>query len=180
MRTLLLGMGNPFLSDDAVGVRLATDFKAATGPGRDLDYVEECSVGGLNLLELICGYDRAVVLDSLETSPAVPGAWHRFTAEALRDTVHLTNIHDTNLGTALAFGRRIGLSLPADVNIHIFAVEVQEARTFAERMTPALERAYPRLKTDIFKALRELLQPRPTVTWPWRSCAWTAGIPCHA
>ena len=29
MKTLLLGMGNPILSDDAIGVRLAVDFKAA-------------------------------------------------------------------------------------------------------------------------------------------------------
>lgn len=158
MRTLLLGMGNPILSDDAIGVRLAADFKAASEPLPELDIMEECSVGGLNLLEVLRGYQRAIVLDSLQTSKGTPGAWHRFTAEALRETIHLTNIHDANFATALELGRRIGLPLADDAEIHIFAVEIQDNHTFSERMTPALERAYPRLRTAIFKEVRELVR----------------------
>ena len=158
MKTLLLGMGNPILSDDAIGVRLAADFKAASEPLPELDIMEECSVGGLNLLEVLRGYQRAIVLDSLQTSKGTPGAWHRFTAEALRETIHLTNIHDANFATALELGRRIGLPLADGAEIHIFAVEIQDNRTFSERMTPALERAYPRLRTAIFKEVRELVR----------------------
>ena len=158
MRTLLLGMGNPILSDDAIGVRLAADFKAASEPLPELDIIEECSVGGLNLLEVLRGYQRAIVLDSLQTSKGTPGAWHRFTAEALRETIHLTNIHDANFATALELGRRIGLPLADDAEIHIFAIEIQDNHTFSERMTPALERAYPRLRTAIFKEVRELVR----------------------
>ena len=128
MRTLLLGMGNPILSDDAIGVRLAADFKAATSSQREFDIVEECSVGGINLLDLLSGYQRVVVLDSLQTSGGTPGACHRFTAEALRETVHLTNIHDANFATALEFGRHLGLPVPDDDEIHIFAVEIEDQR----------------------------------------------------
>jgi len=187
-------MGNPILSDDAIGVRLAADFKASlragTAPGTrnsfrfaaqlaraansslrreanssprsgllpNLDIIEECSVGGLNLLDLLRGYQRVIVLDSLQTSKGTPGAWHRFTAEALRQTVHLTNIHDANFATALELGRRIGLPLADDAEIHIFAVEIQDNHTFSERMTPAMERAYPRLRAAIFKEVRELVR----------------------
>jgi hydrogenase maturation protease len=157
MKTLLLGMGNPILSDDAIGVRLAADFKAAFAPRPGLDIVEECSVGGLNLLDLFRGYRQAIVLDSLQTSPSAPGAWHRFTATALRDTVHLSNLHDANFATALELGRRLGLALPDDKNIHILAVEIQDNRTFSDRMTPALERAYPRVRSAILKELLTLL-----------------------
>jgi hydrogenase maturation protease len=151
-------MGNLFLSDDAIGVRLATDFKGATRPVPQLDILEECSVGGLNLIEVLRGYQRAIVLDSLETIRGTPGAWHRFTAVALRDTAHLTNIHDANFATALDLGRRVGLPLPADEDIHIFAVEIQDNRTFSEQMTPVLERSYPRIRAAIFKELRGLLK----------------------
>ncbi|MBI5385170.1 MAG: hypothetical protein HZA90_10840 [Verrucomicrobia bacterium] len=217
MKTLLLGMGNPILSDDAIGVRLAKDLKAALQAGgavpwgssadfpvcriagfptceappsqehfsrshglptgksalrqagkpalrSTLDVIEECSVGGLNLLDLLRGYERVIVLDSLQTSDATPGAWHRFTAEALRETVHLTNIHDANFATALGLGRRLGLPLPEDREIHIFAVEIEDNRTFSERMTPALERAYPTVRAAVFKALHALLLGAPLVS----------------
>jgi hydrogenase maturation protease len=156
MKTLLLGMGNPILSDDAVGVRLASDFKAEVGVLPGIDIVEECSVGGLNLIEVFRGYERAIVLDSLETREGVPGAWHLFTAAALRETAHLTSCHDANFATALALGRRLGLPLPDDEDIHIFAVEIQDNRTFSDQLTPALARAYPFLKTAIFEALTKM------------------------
>ncbi len=160
MRTLLLGMGNPILSDDAVGVRLATDFRAQAGPVQELEIVEECSVGGLNLLDLLSGFQRVILLDSLQTSTNTPGAWHRFTATTLCDTVHLTNVHDTNFATALELGRRIGMPLPDLDEIHIFGVEIRDNFTFSEEMTPALEQVYPDLKAAIFKALCELLPGR--------------------
>lgn len=158
MSTLLLGMGNPILSDDAVGVRLARDFKRMLDPISGFDVVEECPVGGLNLLDMFSGYDRVVVLDSLETSDGVPGEWHYFTARALNETVHLNNIHDANFATALALGHNMGMSLPQVEDIHIFAVEIKDNLTFSESMTPELEESYPRYAAAIFNRVRALLQ----------------------
>ena len=100
MKTLLLGMGNPILCDDAVGVRLARDIGSTLAGVPNLNVVEECSVGGLNLLDVLKGYERAIVLDSIETSGGVAGRWHRFGLEALGDSLHLTSIHDVNFATA--------------------------------------------------------------------------------
>ena len=147
-------MGNPILTDDAVGVRLARDLGGRLRGVPDLDVVEECSVGGLNLLDVLQGYGRAIVIDSIETSGGVPGAWHRLDLEALRDTMHLTSIHDVNFATAMELGRRLGIPLPDEV--HIFAVEVEEIRTFSEWMTPALERSYPEIEDAIFEDVRRL------------------------
>ena len=50
MRTLVLGMGNPILCDDAVGIRLARDFRvrlqaagheSASGSGLDVDIIAD-------------------------------------------------------------------------------------------------------------------------------------------
>lgn len=156
MKTVLLGFGNPYLCDDAVGVRLAEDFRMVLENTPDLDIVEECSVGGLDVLDLLRGYDRAIVLDSIQTAGGVPGSWYHFGADALRETLHLTNIHDVNLATALELGRRSGLPLPQD--IHIFAVEVQETRTFSETMTPAVEARYGDCAAEILQAVRVALE----------------------
>ncbi len=157
MRTLLLGMGNPILCDDAVGIRLARDFKARLSHRTDLDVVEDCSVGGLSLLDIFSGYDRVIVLDSLQTAGGTPGEWYHFTAPALRETIHLTNIHDANFATALELGKTMGMPLPPLANIDIFGVEVKENRLFSESMTQELEESYPRYSSAIFDAIQHLL-----------------------
>jgi hydrogenase maturation protease len=157
VKTLLLGMGNPILSDDAVGVRLARDIGRRLSYVTDIDIVEECSVGGLNILDIVAGFDRLIVLDSIRTARGVPGEWHRFTAGALRDTMHLNNIHDVNFATALELGRRMGMPLPTWEDIHIFTVEVQDNETFSEAMTEPLERSYPEYFGEILVEIEEIL-----------------------
>lgn len=156
-KTLLLGMGNPILCDDAVGIRLARAVAARLGPKESLHVVEECSVGGLNLVEVIAGYDRVIVLDSIMTEAGRPGTWFRFDARALRETLNLRNVHDVNFATALELGRTIGTHLPADDHIHVFAVEVADTATFSETMTDALETALPELVDEIGAEVEALL-----------------------
>jgi hydrogenase maturation protease len=158
MKTLLLGMGNPILCDDAVGVRLAHEFSCKLAGIAGLDILEECCVGGLNLLDIFKGYDRVIVLDSIQTADGVAGDWYYFTASALHETLHLTNIHDVNFATALEFGRAAGMPLPISSNIHILAVEVSETRTFAEQMTRELESTYGRFAPAIFEEVTNLLR----------------------
>lgn len=157
MSTLLLGMGNPILSDDAVGLRLAADLGRRLGGVPDLTVEPDCSVGGLDLLQVLAGHERVVVLDSIKTAGGVPGQWYAFDANALRDTLHLTNVHDANFATTLELGRRLGMRLADSSAIHIFAVEVQDAGTFSERMTPILEDRFPSFSDEVFAEVRKLL-----------------------
>ncbi|MCJ7523591.1 MAG: hydrogenase maturation protease [Candidatus Aminicenantes bacterium] len=157
-RTLLLGMGNPILCDDAIGIRLVSHFKNKLQEFIDLDIVADCSLGGFNLLDIMEGYDRLIVIDSIRTVGAIPGAWHYFTADRLRETMNLNCVHDANFATALEFGRRLNMHLPLDHDIHIFAVEILDNQTFAERMTEELEKRFLTIADEIFIHLPELLR----------------------
>lgn len=156
--TLVLGLGNPILSDDAVGVRLALDVRRALSNRTDLDVVPECSVGGLNLLDYLLGYRRAIVLDAIHTTGGTPGELYRFDATRLRHTAHLSNIHDANFATTLSLGRRLGLRLPRDEDIHIFAVEILDDRTFSRDLTPPVTRAYSACRDIVLDGVLSLLQ----------------------
>lgn len=159
VKTLLVGMGNPYLSDDAVGIRLVRDFNRRTGVRKNLRVIEECSVGGLNFLDLLLeGFGRLIVVDSIRTEGGIPGQWYRFTAERLRATMNLSNIHDANFATALELGRRMGMPIPAEAETHIFAVEIADNLTFSERLTEDLEKTYPIYSEEIFGDLRALIQ----------------------
>jgi hydrogenase maturation protease len=157
MRTLLLGMGNPILTDDSVGVRLTRDVSERLSRSPDLVVVEECSAGGLALLDVIAGHDRLIVLDAIRTRGGTPGDWYRFDARALRETLNLRNVHDVNFATALELGRRLGVQLPPDEEIHVFAVEVADDATFGETLSPALAAAYGEVLAGILGEIRGIL-----------------------
>ncbi|OFW60673.1 MAG: hypothetical protein A2133_05910 [Actinobacteria bacterium RBG_16_64_13] len=163
MRTLVLGMGNPILCDDAVGIRLARDLRArfeqasrpATGPA--VDFIEDCSVGGLNLLDLVIGYDRLVVFDSIRTPGETPGNWHAMTGATFRETMNLGCVHDANFTTALELGRQMSARVPRPEDVHIFAVEIVDNTNFSESMTPELEIAYGDFAAEIMQQALVLL-----------------------
>ena len=157
-RTIILGMGNPILCDDAVGIRLARDFSALVKHRAGIDVVEECSVGGLNILDLVTGYDRLIVFDSIKPTGGRPGAWYSMTGESFRETMNLANVHDANFTTALELGRRLGSHIPSPENVHIFAIEVADNATFSESMTPELESGYPDYSREIIQQALRLLQ----------------------
>jgi hydrogenase maturation protease len=158
VKTLLVGMGNPILCDDAVGIRLASALAQRLGPRPDLEVLGECSVGGLNLVEVFAGYDRVVVLDSIITGGGTPGTWYAFDARSLRETLNLRNVHDLNFATALELGRTMGTALPVDQEIRVFAVEVADTATFSETMSDALEAAFPELVAEIGAEVEALLR----------------------
>jgi hypothetical protein len=105
------------------------------------------------------GYARLVVFDSIKTRGGVPGR-EPVHGGGSQETMNLTNVRGTNFATALELGRRLGQDVPTAEMSHIFAVEVLDNMTFDDRMTPALERAYPEYSNAIFAEVDALLRPR--------------------
>jgi hydrogenase maturation protease len=157
VKTLLLGMGNPILTDDAVGIRAVQSLSRRLGLLPDFVVCEECSAGGLELLDVVEGFDRLIVVDSIKTAAGRAGDWYHFDGTALRETMHLNNVHDANFATAMELGRHMGLRVPADVNIHVLAVEVSDNFTFGDRLGPELEAALPELIDEMDVEVRALL-----------------------
>ena len=113
-KTLVLGMGNPILGDDGVGVRIAEEVQVALPADAGVDVSEAC-VGGLSLMERMVGYDTVILVDALCTAPVHPGAVRKLDLDDLRtmgSTQHIASAHDTNLLTALDAGKRMSLPLP--------------------------------------------------------------------
>lgn len=134
---MVLGLGNPILSDDGVGLQVVRQLKAKFDKP-DLDFMES-STAGLDLLDLITGYDRLIIIDAIKTEGGKAGQIYKLNLEELSPTYHLASPHDINLATALELGRRLGMALPQE--IVIFAIEVADVTTFSEKCTPITEAA---------------------------------------
>ena len=139
MKTLVLGLGNPILSDDSVGFRVVQELRARFNKP-NLTLVES-SASGLNLLDLITGYDKLIIIDAIKTEGGEAGKIYRLGAENLGAIRHSASPHDINLPTALELGKKLGAVLPQQ--IIILAIEVVDVTTFSEKCTPEVAKAIP-------------------------------------
>jgi hydrogenase maturation protease len=141
LKTLVLGLGNPILTDDGVGIHVVRAL--ATRCQWDDVVFAEASVGGLRLLDVIAGYDRVVMVDAIQTPDGRPGEVYRLLPNDLRASLHSGSTHDLSLSGALALGRGMGMNLPDDEAIVIVAVEAEDVLTFGETCTPRVQAAMP-------------------------------------
>lgn len=142
MKTLVLGLGNPILTDDGVGVHVVRALARRNLANETT--LAEASVGGLRLLEIIAGYERIIIIDAIQTADGKPGDIYQLRLDDLRASLHSGSTHDLSLPGALVYGRGVGLQLPQDENIRIVAIEAQDVLTFGEQCTPAVAAAIPR------------------------------------
>lgn len=151
MKTLVLGLGNTILSDDGVGIRVAHELKSSFE--QEEVTVMEASMAGLDILDLLTSYDKAIIIDAIQTREGKAGQVYRLEPEAFVATEHASSLHDVNFATALELGRRLSIPLPKE--IIIFAVEVEDVTTFDERCTPKVEQAVPVVVNMIVEELAE-------------------------
>ncbi|MBM2824894.1 MAG: Hydrogenase maturation protease [Dehalococcoidales bacterium] len=149
MKTLVLGLGNTILSDDGVGIRIAEELKDRLEQQEAT--VMETSMAGLDILELLTGYDRVIIIDAIQTRGGEAGQIYRLEPEAFDTTCHAASPHDVNFATALELGRRLGLALPRQITI--FAVEAADVTTFSERCTPEVEQTIPSVVALVMQEL---------------------------
>jgi len=150
LKTLVLGLGNPILCDDSAGYRVAMALKERLDIP-DVD-IKEAGIAGLDFLDMITGYDRAIIIDAIQTKKGKPGKIYRLGPDSLAATRHSGTPHDVNIATALELGKKLNLKLPRE--IIIFAIEVEDVTTFSEECTPAVKKAVPRCVRMVMRELQ--------------------------
>ncbi len=146
---LYLGLGNPVLCDDRVGHEVASALHRRATPGSA--ELELASVGGLELLHLLEGFRRVVIVDAFEPGFLPPGEVAELDLEELTARPSALSPHTASLKHCLELGRLCGLPMPEEVRV--FVVGVVETRRFGERCTPEVEAAIPAAVDAIAAAL---------------------------
>jgi hydrogenase maturation protease len=140
MDTRIIGLGNTILSDDGAGIYAAREIKRRLqddGLADSADIVET-EVAGFALLELVAGWKRIILVDSIQFDDLDPGTVIRIDPQELRTSLRLRSVHDVDLPTILALGQKIGLEMP--VEVVIFGIQAEDALTLGEELTPAAQR----------------------------------------
>ena len=149
MKTLVLGVGNPILSDDGVGIHVARELRKKKLNGV---VVDELAASGLELLDVVRGYDKVVIIDAIQTRGGTPGQLHILEEQDFERSIHGSSPHGINIATALALGRRL---IPKEMpkQVVFFAIEAKDLVNVSEKLTPEVERAIPAI---VARVVREL------------------------
>ena len=150
MKILVLGIGNLILSDDGVGIKVAHD--VANLLNNPQVTVAETSGAGLSLLDSIVGYDKAIIIDAIQTKKGKAGQIYRMKPEDFSFAKHFSSPHQINLVTALELGKMLHLMMPQEITI--LAVEAKDITSFSEKCTPEVEQAIPEVVKMVLAELR--------------------------
>jgi len=150
MSTIVIGIGNPVLTDDSVGLEVARAIRERLVDDSIAATAELCC-GGLRLMEAMAGYDRAIVIDAMVTGRR-PGTVRVVGQRDLPETRNTHSTHDGSLAVALELGRMAGLSLPREISL--WAIEAGDVTSFGDRLTVPVERAARLVANEVVAQLR--------------------------
>lgn len=154
---LILGVGNPILSDDGVGIHVLNEIKKkhSNKPGLEFD---DLSTGGLSLAERFIGYKRVIMIDALALENSTPGEVHRLTIDDFRKTKRMYCAHDCNLATAYdVLYEELGSEKLPD-EIIIIGIEVEKFDEFSESLSEKVAKAVPKAVTMVEDELLRILE----------------------
>ena len=153
---LLIGVGNEFRNDDALGLLIAREFRRRCPEGLA---VLENDGDGASIVSALQEVQEAVVVDAIR-SGGVPGTIHRLdmSAEEIPATLELGSSHSFGVAEAIATARRLRC-LPR----HIILCGIEGATFGLGRgLSDPVLRSVPRLIGIIEAELRSLLaETRP-------------------
>jgi len=116
-------------------------------------HIEELAASGLELLDLVRGYDKVIIIDAIQTKNGVAGELHILEEKDFEKSIHGSSPHGVNIATALALGRKlVPKEMPKEVVF--FAVEVEDLVNVSERLTPRVERTLPGIVEQVEKKLQ--------------------------
>lgn len=153
-RITVLGIGNPLVEDEGVGVRVAEELL------RLFDFPPEVTVMdagtlGMSMLGVIRGSDYVLVVDAVDGTGHPPGTVVLMSAEDLADNQVLHSLHDLRFVDVLQAAALTGCEPESD----FVGVQVEKMTVAQVGLTPPVEAAVP----DAVAAVLGLLGGRGVV-----------------
>ena len=149
MKTIELGVGNPILQDDGVGIHVINELREHLKDSRVI--LDIAYTGGMNLLDMIRGFDKVILVDAIKQEDSKTGEVKRFSLTEA-PAVHSCNPHDVSLSEALLLAKQLGEEhLPQE--IVVIGIVVKNTVDFGEQLSREVASAVP---TAVALVLTEL------------------------
>jgi hydrogenase maturation protease len=123
LKTVVIGIGNLLRCDDGAGVHVV-NFLKSTNTKVD---AHDLTMGSIDIIELIRGYDRAYIIDAIKTG-AEPGTVFKINIHHNEEPPVIHSSHGVDLFTTLKLAEELyPEELPNE--IIVFGIEAQDLIT---------------------------------------------------
>ena len=141
-KTIVIGIGNPILQDDGVGIHVADELKKRINDRPDVT-IDSAFTGGMNLLDMMIDHDRAILIDAVKLRDKKPGDVDMFELGEL-SAFHTSNPHDVSLPQAIEMAKRLGEKRIPD-DIKLVGINLGELPyEFGENLSVEIKKAVPK------------------------------------
>lgn len=147
MGIVIVGVGNPILGDDGIGIHIVKDLK-----GKIEADIREAYTGGLNLLDIIIGYDTAILVDAVYFDDMDIGEVRVMDLDEI-GTAHSSNPHDATLMEAIEMSKKMGEERIPEI-IKLVGIRIDRVDEFSEDLSPEVRRSIP----DAINIIHEILE----------------------
>jgi hydrogenase maturation protease len=150
-RIIILGIGNPILGDDGIGIHVVQKLKKQLDKRSNI-VIDEAMTGGMNLLDAIIGFDKAILIDAVHLTEYKIGEVKCFQLSDL-ETIHSCNPHDVTLIESIQLAKTLGEEkIPHEIII-IGIVLHQLPTDFSEELSPMVASAIPKAIQMVFNEI---------------------------
>ncbi len=151
LRPVVIGVGNPYRSDDGVGIEVLQRLRTSGG---DAARWETCTGEPTELLHLWDGAPLALVVDAVR-SKARPGTIHRLVVgtDPVPPGSGMVSSHGVSLPDLIGLGRALGQIPHRLVLYGIEAVSFENGRA----LSPEVEEQVPELVSRVLSEVRAFL-----------------------
>lgn len=146
---LILGLGNPILTDDGIGLILTENLEGKF-PCAD---VASITLAGVELLDILAGYDHVFLIDAATGTGGEPGELKEINDG--KGALHLFTSHGANFFDLMDLGRDMGLKMPDPAAV--FGIEIGNATDFGTALSPAIQSRLPSLEEAITERIRGII-----------------------
>jgi hydrogenase maturation protease len=169
---VVIGIGNPLLSDDSVGLLTVSQLRTELAIDMpDVTFIERFS-GGMELLDDLIGSDHVIIIDSV-LDPAIPPGtavevyWDDI-LKAEQNT--FAAAHGLNLPTVFRLGEKCGMPMPRQ--IEIIAIGGAEFTLFSEEPTDQVKKGVQTAVAMVTQKLYNLVSMSQMHNYSHDNCSW--------
>jgi hydrogenase maturation protease len=149
MKIGLIGLGNPIVGDDAIGIKVVEYIRDTRSLPEYVEIIEDVSLAGIGLVEIFRGYEKIILVDSIQTGKYPKGTVVHLQADDFASALHISDYHNMDFFTALEFCNQMYDDIPKD--IEILGIEIFNVLEFSDELTPEIQIRFDEIVNEVYK-----------------------------
>ena len=156
MKTVIIGLGNPIVGDDAIGIKVMEYIRDTFTLPMNTEILADISIAGLGLVELFRGYNKVILIDSIQTGKHPLGTVILLRTEEFSLALHTYDHHNMDIFTSLEFSDQIFDDIPKDIKI--IGIEIINPMEFSDKLSLELQNKFEEIINQVYKLILEQLR----------------------